>query len=279
MIIERGHIVDKPFSVAGDIAVLPTHFPIPEMGLLPINAFIIKAREPVLVDTGLTIESEDFMKALESVIDPSDLRWIWLTHDDADHTGSVEAVMKAAPKARLATHPLMAIRLTTVWPVPMDRVYFLNPGDSIDVGDRKLSAVRPPVLDNPGSLGIYDDRTGAFFSVDCFGAIMPSPVQDAADHSEAELTQGMTVWATADSVWLHLVDENKFGRALDNVRKMAPKMILSAHLAPARGKTEQLLKALAAAPAAPPFVGPSQADLERLLGQMKEVNLPGAAGP
>ena len=66
--------MDKPFNVAGDIAVLPTHLPIPEMGLLPINGFIIKAREPVLVDNGLTMESEDFMKALESVMDPSDLR-------------------------------------------------------------------------------------------------------------------------------------------------------------------------------------------------------------
>jgi flavorubredoxin len=266
--------MDKPFNVTGDIAVLPTHLPIPEMGLLPINAFVIKAREPVLVDTGLTIESGGFMKALESVIDPLDLKWVWLTHDDADHTGSLEAVLKAAPKARLATHPLMALRLATVWPLPMDRVYFLNPGDSIDAGDRTLTAVRPPVFDNPGSIGIHDDKTGAFFSVDSFGAIMPSPAQYAADHPEADLAQGMTVWATADSVWVHLVDQRKFQQALDNVRKMEPSLILSAHLAPARDKTEQLLKALAAAPTAPPFVGPSQANLERLLEQMKQGNLP-----
>jgi hypothetical protein len=103
---------------------------------------------------------------------------------------------------------------------------------------------------------------------------MPSPAQYAADHPEADLAQGMTVWATADSVWVHLVDEPKFQQALDKVRKMDPSLILSAHLAPARGKTEQLLTALAAAPTAPPFVGPSQADLERLLGQLKEGNLP-----
>jgi flavorubredoxin len=40
------------------------------MGFLPVNAFVIKAREPVLVDTGMGIDGEEFMKALESIIDP-----------------------------------------------------------------------------------------------------------------------------------------------------------------------------------------------------------------
>ncbi|RJQ48328.1 MAG: MBL fold metallo-hydrolase [Nitrospiraceae bacterium] len=53
--------------------------------------FVIKAREPVLVDRGMGIDSEEFMKALESIIDPKDLRWVWLTHDDADHTGSADS--------------------------------------------------------------------------------------------------------------------------------------------------------------------------------------------
>jgi hypothetical protein len=49
--------------------VLPAHFPIQGMGFLPVNAFVIKAREPVIVDTGMGIESEEFMKALSSIID------------------------------------------------------------------------------------------------------------------------------------------------------------------------------------------------------------------
>jgi hypothetical protein len=37
------------------LEILPTeaHFPIPGMGFLPVNAFVIKAREPVLIDTGM----------------------------------------------------------------------------------------------------------------------------------------------------------------------------------------------------------------------------------
>ncbi|MBM3925057.1 MAG: MBL fold metallo-hydrolase [SAR202 cluster bacterium] len=158
--------MEKAFKVSKDIVALPSNVPIPDMGVLPVNAFVIKAKEPVLVDTGLGMESEGFMKALESVIDPKELRWVWLTHDDLDHTGSIQRVLEAAPKARLAAHPLAPLRMSTAWQVPMHRVNFINPGDSLSVGDRKLTAVKPPVYDNPMSTGIYDDKSGVFFSVE-----------------------------------------------------------------------------------------------------------------
>ena len=78
--------------------------------------------------------------------------------------------------------------------MPMDRVYFMNPGESISAGDRTLTAVRPALFDNPCSTGIYDDKSGTFFSVDSFGALLPSLAQDVADVPEADLVQGMTMW-------------------------------------------------------------------------------------
>jgi flavorubredoxin len=61
--------MNKPHQVIPDIDILPAHFPIPGAGFLPVNAYVIKAKEPVLVDTGMGIESEEFMAALKSVID------------------------------------------------------------------------------------------------------------------------------------------------------------------------------------------------------------------
>ena len=245
--------MDKPHPVMPDIVVLPAHFPIPGMGFLPVNAFVIKGREPVLVDTGMGMESKEFMKALESIIDPSDLRWVWLTHDDADHTGSIEKVLEAAPGARLVANSLAVLRMSMVWPVPMHRVYWLNSGESIQLGDRKLTAVRPPLFDNPTTIGIYDDKSEAFFSADCFGAIIPSPAQNADDVSAGDLAPGMITWASADSPWLHMVEPGKFSQALDRIRQIAPKMIFSAHLPPARGKTDQFLELLAKVSYLDPF--------------------------
>jgi flavorubredoxin len=58
----------------GKIYILPSFFPIPGMGFLAVNAFVINAKEPVLVDTGMGIDRAEFMNALESIIDPQDLR-------------------------------------------------------------------------------------------------------------------------------------------------------------------------------------------------------------
>jgi flavorubredoxin len=261
--------MDKPYQVMSDIEVLPAHFPIPGAGFLPVNAFVIKAREPVLVDTGMGIGGEEFMKALESTMDPQDLRWVWLTHDDADHTGNIQKVLEAAPSARLAANSLAVLRMSTAWPVPMHRVYWLNSGDSIRVGDRKLTAVRPPMFDNPTTIGIYDDKSEAFFSADCFGAIIPSPAQNADDVKEQDLAQGMIGWASADSPWVHIVEPSGFGLALNRIRQMSPKMILSAHLPTTRGRTEQFLDLLAKVPTSPPFVAPNQTALEQILAQTR----------
>jgi flavorubredoxin len=262
--------MEKAYQVMPDIEVLPSHFPVPGAGFLPVNAFVLKAKEPVLIDTGMGIDSEEFMKVLESVIDPRDLKWVWITHDDADHIGSLQKVLEAAPNARLAALSLAVLRMSTAWSIPMDRVYWLNPGDSISVGDRKLTAVRPPLFDNPTTIAVKDDKSEVFFSADCFGAIMPSPTQSTDDIAEADLAQGMTGWASLDSPWVHMVTPNEFNQGLDRIRQISPKAILSAHLPPAIGKTEQFLKWLATVPLSAPNVAPDQTALEQILAQMSE---------
>jgi flavorubredoxin len=261
--------LDRAYQAMPDIVVLPAHFPIPGMGFLPVNAFVIKANEPVLVDTGMGVDSEAFMEALKSIIDPKDLRWVWITHDDADHTGNIQKVLEAAPNARLAANSLAALRMSTAWSVPMDRVYWLNFGDAIKIGDRELTAVRPPIFDNPTTIGIYDNKSEAFFSADFFGAIIASPVQDADEFTQADLAQSMINWASADSPWVHMVEPKRFSQALNKIRHMAPKMIFSAHLPPARGKTAQLLDSLETLPASTPFVTPDQAALVQILTRVR----------
>jgi flavorubredoxin len=256
-----------PYQVIPDITALPAHFSIPGAGFLPINAYVIKSKEPVLIDTGMGIDSEEFMKALGSVIDPRDLRWIWLTHDDADHTGSIRKVLEAAPKAKLVANSLAVLRMSTTWPVPMQRVHWLNSGDTISAGDRTLTAVRPPLFDNPTTIGVYDSKSATFFSADCFGAIIPSPAQDIDEVTEVDLEQGMISWASADSPWLHMVAPEVFAEALEKVRVLAPKMILSAHMLPAQGKTEYFLEWLAKVPTSIPFITPNQSALEQILAQ------------
>jgi flavorubredoxin len=262
--------MDNPYKATQDIHVLSSYFPIPGLGIVPVNAFLIKAREPVLVDTGLVPESQEFMQALRSLIDPHDLKWLWLTHTDQDHIGSLHRLLDEVPHLRVITTFRGVGKMSLFAPLPMDRVYLLNPGQSIDVGDRVLTAVRPPSFDAPETTGLFDSRSGAFFSSDCFGAVLSSPAQDAADIPQKDLTEGQTLWATVDAPWLHYVDRATFAGALKTVREMSASIVLSSHLPAARGMNEQLLKTLAAVPDASAFEGPDQRQLEVMLAEMTQ---------
>src|SRR3974377_1300587 len=85
------------YHAAPDIDVLTSNVAIPGLGLVPVNAFVLKGSEPVLVDTGTVVDSEEFMTVLRSVIDPADLKWIWLTHTDFDHIGSLHQLLARKP--------------------------------------------------------------------------------------------------------------------------------------------------------------------------------------
>jgi len=254
-----------PYQAAPDIDVVPAYFPIPGLGIIPINAFVLKAAEPLLVDTGLVPLSDQFMEKLSSVIDPEDLQWLWLTHADQDHVGSLRRVLGAAPKLRVITTFLGAGRMSLFQPLPMDRVYLLNPGQSISVGDRILTAIKPPSYDSAETTGFYDPKAAAFFCADCLGALMSQPRENAADIGTENLREGLVKWATVDAPWLHTVNKRSFSKSLSRVRELSAKLILSAHLPVARDMTEELLGYLARVPAAEPFVGPDQQALEAML--------------
>ncbi|MDQ4033765.1 MAG: MBL fold metallo-hydrolase [Actinomycetota bacterium] len=256
-----------------DVSVLNDQLPVPGIGFLPVNAFVLHAAEPVAVDTGLSLPDRGFMDALGSVVDPADVRWIWLTHPDRDHTGALFDLLDAAPRARVVTTFLSAGIMSTEQPLPLDRLYLLNPGQSLHVGDRTLTAFRPPLYDSPATVGFYDDRSQACFSSDCFGAPMPSAelaeCSDVGEIPTDQLRSGQLLWAAVDSPWVHTTEAAGYLRTIQPIRTMDPAVILSTHLPPAAGRTSEFLEMLAAAPQADPFVGPDQHALEEMLASFE----------
>lgn len=257
------------YKAAPDIDVVTSAIPLPGLGNVPINTFVLQGKEPLLVDTAAGVHSDEFMAALRTVIDPAELRWLWLTHPDPDHIGSLHRLLQENPKIRVVTTFLGMGIMSLFAPLPMDRVYLVNPGEKLLLSDRTLTAVKPPVFDNPSTTGFFDDRSRAFFSSDCFGAVLPEVPQNAADLSAEQLLAGQLTWSTIDAPWMHKVDRKQLAAELNQVRAMAPELILSSHLPAARAPlTAQLIATLAGVPDAPTFVGPNQVALEQMLQQM-----------
>ncbi len=262
-------------KIGADVTVLSDYAEVPGIGFLPVNTFVLHAEQPLVVDTGLSTPDKDFVTELAEVIDPADVRWVWITHPDRDHTGGLWSLLEAAPNARLVTTFLGVGIMSTEWAVPLDRVYLLNPGQRLDLGDRTVTGYRPPLFDNPATVGLLDDKTGALFASDCFGGPMGSADLamggDVRAVSDEARRAAQLLWAAIDSPWVRNVDTRKFAATVDAFRGLDPSAILSTHLPPAVGLNDAMFAVLDEAPDAPEFVGPDQQALEALLATFEPV--------
>jgi hypothetical protein len=107
----------------------------------------------VVVDTGMAENRDQFLADVFGLVEPQDIRWVFISHDDVDHTGNVNALMDAAPNATLVVNWFMTKRMGATLEVPPTRQRWIGDGDVLDVGDRTLHAVRPPIFDSPRPAG------------------------------------------------------------------------------------------------------------------------------
>lgn len=227
-------------TVAPDTTSLSSYVPLPALGLLPVNAFVIHATQPVLVDTGVSALREPFLDALRATIDPAAIRWIWLSHMDADHVGNLEEAMAIAPEARIVT-TFLGMGKMMLRHFDTSRVHLLEPGAVIDAGDRTLVPLKPVYYDAPETMGFFDTRTRVLFAADAFGTLLQAPQEAAGAIPAHELFDGMATWAALDMPWLGTADRSAIGRVLAGLHRLDPAAIVSAHLPVASGMTGALL--------------------------------------
>ena len=215
---------------APDVTSFCGFYPIGQLGILPANAHFIHAREPMLVDTSGYAFRSEFLDQLKQLIDPEDLKWVFVSHTDLDHIGNLEAVMELAPNARIVLPGLGAAKLSLREGFDMSRLVPMDHGQRLDLGDRELVLLKPPTYDAPETTGFFDSKTRVLFSVDSFGALMNAPYEEASAIPEAELRDGMTAWAGIDAPWLGMVDRNRLGGMLQDILRLDPAAVISGHL-------------------------------------------------
>jgi flavorubredoxin len=191
----------KPYRVAEDTYIVPWQLLAPPVGYFCMNSLVIRGTEPTIVDTGAPANRSQWFETVFSLVEPDDVRWIFLSHDDRDHSGNLLPLLEACPNATLLTNWFSVGRMAEEWTTPLPRCRFLNEGNRIDIGDRNLFALRPPVFDNPTTRGIFDERTGVFWSVDAFASPVPTPVEWADQLSEDDYVQGQLLGARILAPW------------------------------------------------------------------------------
>jgi len=233
-----------------------------------LNSMVITGAEPVLVDTGTIANRGQWLEDTFGIVTPDDVRWIYLSHDDIDHTGNLIEVMELCPNATLVCSWAMVERHTNAFNFPLERCRWVDDGDVLELADRRLRVVMPPVWDSPTSKGLFDETTGVFWAVDAFACPMPaSPVATVAELDAEFWQMGTTMFAHhALAPWLSLVDPTRFDAWCDRIEKLGISTVASAH-APliTAGSVAPAFGIVRALPAAVPPPAPSDVDLKAMI--------------
>jgi flavorubredoxin len=255
----------RPERIAPDTWLIPNLAPAGDGLFLPVNSMVIRGREPVIVDTGAPVHRALWIEKAFSVVEPEDVRWIFLSHDDGDHTGALFDVLERCPQATLVTNFFAFERLGLEKPaLPLERMRWLEPGDRLDIGDRVLQLFRPPIFDGPTTRGLFDPKSGAMWIVDSFACLTPGPLD--ADALSPEVLASMSAWNSAVAPWHAWLDRDSYHRHVDAVERLGARTVASAHGPVLRGAALDdafdRVRGLAGAPIIPT---PGQALLDTLV--------------
>ena len=228
--------VTRPELIAPDTFLIPNLAPGPDGLYLPVNSMVIRGREPVIVDTGAPVHRAQWLEKVFAVVEPEDVRWIFLSHDDGDHTGGLFDVLERCPQATLVTNFFSVERLALEKPaLPLARMRWIEPGGSFDAGDRVLKLFRPPIFDGPTSRGLFDPKSGAMWIVDTFACFTPGSL-DADDLPQELLAEVMPALNSAVSPWHAWLDRAPYTRHVDMVEGFGARAVASAHGPVLRGE-------------------------------------------
>ena len=196
---------------------------------VPANSMLIKGTEPVVVDTGAPVHRDQWFEQVFSLVEPEDVRWVFLSHDDGDHMGNLHELLDLCPKATVVANFFIHKRLTLDRPLPLARMRWMGPGESFDAGDRRLHLVVPPIFDGPTTRGLYDERTSVLWAVDSFAALTPGAVFDAADVPREIYDETFPLLNSLTSPWHQWLDPTRYGRHVDSVEGLDLAAVASAH--------------------------------------------------
>ena len=237
-----------------------------------MNSLVIRGQEPVIVDTGMPINRDTWLEHAFELVDPADVRWVFLSHDDIDHTGALFEVIERCPSATVVTNWFSVERIGGEALLPLGRLRLVNPGESFTAGDRTFTAVVPPVFDSPTTRGLFDSATGVYWAGDAFAVPLPHEVDHVEELDADFYRESFLAAQRMISPWHQWLDPVKYQAHLDEVQALGASVVVGGHGVALRGghitAAYDLLREL---PVLPPADLLGQAELEALLALLTAV--------
>jgi flavorubredoxin len=174
-------------EIAPDFYRISTY--IPEIDL-QFNQFLVKDEEPLLFHTGMKALFPTVREAVETIIDPSKIRWISFSHFEADECGSLNEWLQLAPAAQPVCSMVGA--LVSVNDFAIRPAKGMNDGEVLNTGQHRFRFVKTPHVPHCWEAGmLFEETRGTLLCSDLFhqgGNVEPFTESDVIDRARKTLT-------------------------------------------------------------------------------------------
>ena len=134
------------------------------------NAYIIKGNEKIaLIDT-VDPTTEDQLLTNLKILGINRIDYVISNHAEQDHSGSIPAVLKLFPEAKVVTNEKCQRFLQDLLHIPETRFITINDGDTLSLGNKTLKFVFTPWVHWPETMVTYLVEDKILFSCDFFGS-------------------------------------------------------------------------------------------------------------
>ena len=215
--------------VAPDTWLVPTFAASPTGGYFGAHSLVIRGREPVIVDTGCTFVRDAWLEQAFSVVDPADVRWIFVSHDDHDHIGNLEVVLDRCPNATLLVNFAIVGRLALDIELPLERMRWVDPATRSTSATARCASSGRRRSTRPRPRGVYDTTTRLLWGADAFGALTQGEVYDATDVPADLYEPSFAALNTWNTPWLEWTDRDRFSAHVQETAALDLDVVAGAH--------------------------------------------------
>lgn len=135
------------------------------------NSYVVKGSEKTAVFE--TVKDGFFDQYIERLkdlgVEPSEIDYIVVSHTEPDHAGSIDKLLKLAPKAKIVASPIAINYIKEIVNGSFESIP-VKDGDSISLGNKTLKFMSVPFLHWPDTIYTYIEEDKTLITCDSFGS-------------------------------------------------------------------------------------------------------------
>jgi flavorubredoxin len=150
------------------------------------NSYLVKGSEKTaLIDTTYPPFTAEYLEILKET-GVGKVDYIVANHGEQDHSGSIPAVLKLFPEAKVVTNARCKGLIADALPVADDKFLEVKDGETLSLGDRSLQFFLTPWVHWPDTMVTYLAEDRVLFTCDFLGSHLASSELYALDEARVE---------------------------------------------------------------------------------------------